>query len=297
MMYPLDHWLTIQTFADHENATGYPTIKNGHWGEIKNWIEEENNKGMGIFYAVNVMRDTQRSAHACFAARAHYIDIDGIPNDLEKDLKSEELLCSSLPPSSIVYTRNGVQALWPIYELPPNPDYYKTVQEGIIARFKGDPGAKDIARVLRMPGTYHLKNPDNPYMCTVMYIDDDAIYEQEDLKKHYPAPPPARTYRSITLDASQKQGTLTEWGNLMREYAAWPGSMGYRHTSLLIAAGNAVRCGISEKQAISDLYPIMLNYRGEERKAIAEVLSAVRFAYKQGEPYSARALLNIIRAW
>lgn len=285
--------ITVQTFRDHEDATGYPDIKTGTLEELRPWFEAENAKGMGIFYAVNSMVPGKRGRDYVQSVEAYYVDVDGIPDQYAKDMKSEEMLMSAAPPTVIVYTKNGVQALWDVMGAPIDAEHYKRVEMGLITAFNADRNAKDIARVLRMPGTMHVKQPLSPYLCTVMYQDDDMVYNVDDITSTYPPPP--EHHVTHPSGVSHPPGDESEWAELLAEYSAWHGNPGYRHDSLLIAAGNAVRCEVNENQAFHDLLPIVMAWRGENRLAITEVENAVSFAYRQGVPYSRRALQNRLK--
>jgi hypothetical protein len=289
--------ITVQTFRDHSGATGFPSIKTGSFPELQPWCAEENRKGMGVFYAVNEMRDGRRGREYVEQVKAFFIDVDGLQATPLKDLKAEELLLAELPPNSIVYTKNGVQALWNVHgDASLDPDEYKHTEMGLIQRFAADQNAKDIARVLRMPGTYHLKNPDEPYLCSVMFNDDERVYSEAELREAYPArsvivrSTPFREY-----ERPPKEGAFLEWNELMLLYRDWVGNPGYRHDSLLIAAGNAVRLGLPYDKALNDLLPIVEGWRDDARLAHSECRGAVDFAFRQGVPYSRTALLNRIR--
>ncbi len=286
--------LTIQTFADHPTATSFPEIRSGSLDYLLPWITEQNQKRMGIFYAVNSMQPGKRGREHVTRVNAFYADIDDLATQLQKDLKAEELLTSDVPPTAIVYTRNGVQALWAVHSVEIDSERYKETEVGIIRHFCGDENAKDIARVLRMPGTYHMKNPSDPYLCSVMYEDDEAVFAEEQLREAYP-PPKQRVFPGGNESFDVGPIDPREWPELIRAYHAWHGVPGRRHETLLIAAGNAVRCGLNQSTAITDLLPIVEGWRDDAKQAETEVENAVRFAFEQGVPYSATALRNRLK--
>ena len=296
MMFILESpTLTIQTFPDHPNANGYPEIRCGPIDTLTPWFTERNQAGMGIFYAVNEMQPGHRDRAHTVRVNAYYADIDGMRNPLQKDYKAEELLTSPLPPCVIIYTKNGVQALWAVHSVPLDHARYKQTQLGVIRYFCGDENAKDIARVLRMPGTLHMKDPNDPYLCTVMYQDDEVVYTEEEVRAAFPPPRPRAFPGGNITHGDFGPIDPREWGELMREYHAWPGVPGRRHDTLLIAAGNAVRCRVPQTQAVNDLLPIVEAWRNDERLAETEVENAVEFAFSQGVPYSAAALRNRLK--
>lgn len=105
----------------------------------------------------------------------------------DKRLLRQKLIASSIPPTIIVDTKNGLQPLWVLEEpLEVRRDggvveEYVRIQEGIIEWSKtlgayGDK-VKDVTRVLRLPGFNHLKNPKEPYMVSFDVVGDRVKWE------------------------------------------------------------------------------------------------------------------------
>lgn len=130
--------------------------------------------------------------------QAFYCDID-VAKEGEavegKRLIRQKLIASDVPPTIIVDTKNGLQALW-ILEEPLEVkrdkaivDEYVAIQEGIIEYSKtlgayGDK-VKDVTRVLRLPNFNHLKNPKEPYMVTYDVVGDRVRWEHMDFFKTF----------------------------------------------------------------------------------------------------------------
>src|SRR5262249_26974334 len=66
------------------------------------------------------------------------------------------------------------QALWKVTNCPLNRIVYSNAQKRLIAHYDSDKGVVDLRRVLRMPGTFQIKNRDNPQLVTFehFYIRD-----------------------------------------------------------------------------------------------------------------------------
>jgi hypothetical protein len=62
--------------------------------------------------------------------------------------------------------------------------------DGVIERLTrdhgNDPGCVSINRVLRVPGFYHQKDPNNRQMVEIIYMNDEAPYSWEEIKKAFP---------------------------------------------------------------------------------------------------------------
>jgi hypothetical protein len=313
--------VTAQTFRDHADAGGYPAIRTGELSNssFKGWLSGENENGMGVFFAVNETKPNQRSRRAITKVRAFYLDIDGLAEDYQKHIKVEELLTADIPPHAIIETRNGLHVLWNIVGFPVDSEAYKGIEKSLIHRFGGDPGAKDIARCLRLPGFFHVKDPANPFLVTVLFEDEGEVRAQE-LIEAYPlskgfrsqgfrserparhaivSQPPAVKYGAVKYEKKNGEGREESpqeaWERIVSDYATWPGTQGLRHETLLIALGNAIRLGIPQGKAESDLYPIVRGWRGDSRDASVEVRDAANYAYEEQTPYSSGALYIRLR--
>lgn len=55
-------------------------------------------------------------------------------------------------------------------------EVYGYIQEALITIFAGDPLAKDLSRVLRVPQTYHLKDPVHPFLIKLIHCAPENRY-------------------------------------------------------------------------------------------------------------------------
>ncbi len=71
------------------------------------------------------------------------------------------------PPSAIVHSGGGFHCYWLLSEpwildTPEDREAARRLQVRWVGYVQGDPGAKDLARILRLPGTVNAKYPDRP---------------------------------------------------------------------------------------------------------------------------------------
>jgi putative DNA primase/helicase len=175
---------------------------------------ELNKKGYGLFFSVNGFSEETRRQDYLTNLNAVFCDIDfpktkkdktdveSFKNDVIKELSTFDL---SLIPTAIVKTKNGLHVYWvldqpiKLMDIPKEDDRtkllqrWRTVIERVIARFNADPQAKDVTRVLRIPETLHLKDPTDPYLCSLFFFQPDNNYTLEQLEKGFltPLPPDA----------------------------------------------------------------------------------------------------------
>ncbi len=143
---------------------------------------------------------TIRNDRFCSKINAVYADLDvakkGDTSTEEEREKGKQVLLDAMaahcPPNKIIVTKNGLQPLWYLTDTSPeNKTRAKNVINGIIAWSKGHGSAgdevKDISRVLRLPGYYHMKS--EPFMITILKGGRDEKYSYEELEAKFPYTP------------------------------------------------------------------------------------------------------------
>jgi putative DNA primase/helicase len=91
-------------------------------------------------------------------------------NKLTKHQTYEECLKAirdfQIEPTLVVHSGGGFHCYWVLSNSAKVEDYgvqvLESINKALIMKLGGDPGTQNIDRVLRVPGTYNLKNPDNP---------------------------------------------------------------------------------------------------------------------------------------
>ncbi|HEY6180096.1 MAG TPA: DNA-primase RepB domain-containing protein, partial [Kofleriaceae bacterium] len=118
----------------------------------------------GIFATVNEFNGPRRKDRLV-RIRAWAIDIDAGT----KEQMRAKLLASPLVPSLIVETKRGYQAYW-VAKPPAQAEHWNAiVLERLVPRFGADKNARDLCRILRVPGYYHLKDPSDPFLVRVAW--------------------------------------------------------------------------------------------------------------------------------
>jgi P4 family phage/plasmid primase-like protien len=161
-------------------------------------------QGYGIFFTVNGFHSGKRTNETLTNINAFFADID-FPHKMDRtpeavNLYKNDLLMelydSGFVPTGIVETKNGLHVYWilkaPINLNELNPDQqdklriaYRDIEEAILKRFDGDPGAKDVARVLRVPGTIHQKDPKDPFVIKLTHFAPDNTYTFSEMREEF----------------------------------------------------------------------------------------------------------------
>ncbi len=188
----------IKKFLSHFQNTVYCYIPDNNpnlpviHSELLDLKRQE--EGYGIFFSVNGFAEGKRDGAHLICLNGFFCDIDFPDKQNRTDEKileykndlSVELFENELLPTCIVETKNGLHVYWlfskPIFLNEYNPeqrktllDSYRRVEESILKLFDGDPAAKDASRVLRVPGTIHQKNPNDPFECKITFYNSENI--------------------------------------------------------------------------------------------------------------------------
>lgn len=140
--------------------------------------QKANESGHGIFWTVNSFRGARQIANL--------VSVDAWAIDMDHGTKDEMLatLKRGLIPTMVVETKRGYQAYW--RALDAKPEHWNSIVLDRLVPFYGaDANARDLARVLRVPGFLHLKNPKEPFLIRKVW-ECNACYCENDMALFYP---------------------------------------------------------------------------------------------------------------
>ena len=155
-----------------------------------NYLKTANRGGRGVFMQINKADGAGVKAKNICRVRAVFADLDdGLPDSWPLD------------PSFIVNSSPGkYQAYWLVKDRMTR-DQFAGVMRGISEQWGSANEAKDIARVLRVPGFWHQKDRDNPYRVKFEDVPDGepVRYRAAKLVKAFwvAAPKPAPIKRRL----------------------------------------------------------------------------------------------------
>jgi AAA domain/Bacterial regulatory protein, arsR family/Primase C terminal 2 (PriCT-2) len=176
--------VTFQTFDDNKTPGHKPdkSLARTIHGCLDECVAELNDfhaRGAGVFITVNLTKGKRRRNDDVIEGRAVFIEDDAgayLNPDIAPHLKIQ-----SSPNKEHRYflTRTSDLARW------------RRVQESLVQDFGSDPNAKDPARVLRLAGSWHLKDPAQPHRVRILECNDAPPYSWDDIEKAVPwvAPP------------------------------------------------------------------------------------------------------------
>lgn len=153
----------IDLRAIHDTNKTVPALVNRStladaWG----WITTLNAQGYGIFAVVAALDGQGRELANVAWLRANYVDLDA--GDAQQQY---EQACKAWPsPTFAVNSSPGKFHVYWCTQPYVGNERFELLQRKLRQTFNGDRSIIDATRVMRLPGTYHLKDPSAPHLVT-----------------------------------------------------------------------------------------------------------------------------------
>ncbi len=150
--------------ALHDSQQGLPGHpQRGTLQALWAWIEGMNAAGYGIFLTPAALDGQGRTLEHVTHIRAHYVDLDNA--DAEQQYQAASAW-SPAPGFAVQSSMGRWHIYWPVAHYPADTERFETVQRKLAHVFNGDRAVIDAARVMRLPGTLHMKRPESPHLVT-----------------------------------------------------------------------------------------------------------------------------------
>ena len=170
---------TFQTFDDQKNRSDKSLVRvlNGTFEEHYSTLTSLNRQGAGVYVTVNETDLLGRRLENIIRPRAIFQEADR-PGTPEPPL-TPHIVVESSPRKFHRYllVEKDQRIEWSEWE---------GVMRRMVAAHGSDPNAKDRARVLRLPGFYHQKNPEAPHLVRIVDISGDLPYSWGRITKAIP---------------------------------------------------------------------------------------------------------------
>lgn len=109
---------------------------------------------------------------------ALWVDIDRLPEEALKQVDSFEF-----QPSCVVSSGSGLHAYWFLREPEGVSGKAEGILKGLSKALKGDT-TYDLARVMRLPGTFNRKDPNNPKEVEILSLKPELRYSLSDFEQY-----------------------------------------------------------------------------------------------------------------
>lgn len=144
--------------------------------------DEWNKKNFGIFWSVNEF-DGPRQIKNLIRINSWAVDIDkGSKDDMMK------IFNRFLVPSLVIETKRGFHVYWDAVDAT-KENFQAIVLDRLVFYFGADKNARDIARILRVPGYNHCK--EEPYEVKAIYRSS-ARYTEAQMLRYFRLPKKAQ---------------------------------------------------------------------------------------------------------
>lgn len=252
--------------------------------ERPNWsqIKRANDAGWCIYYRVTTKRRRIQGQYArgteadSYLLPALYAEMDlkdGYYPTL--DAMHQAIYDFPIPPTVLIHSGGGVHILWrikPIEITPENKLAIKEVLGGIAVALHSDPQVKDLARVLRLPGTHNKKANRNNALCEVVdCLPGELTFDDFLEYRKYAKPEKRRVQRDFPMPETpdDAKGAIIWYER--------NGNQPQNRNSSLYWTARAVRDnGMSMNDAMNALLPIWQSFG----KDLKEGEKSIRSAYK-----------------
>lgn len=180
-------YIEIRTIDTNYPVTSY-WIPTTNMMKINSTLKNIDSKKTNVYFGVcprNVKEGKEINVNQL---NCLWVDID-CKNEEEKNIKREEISNFSKSPSAVINSGHGLHCYWILDE----PYSFKEEErldikriiKGLSMALGGDTKAHDLSRLLRVPGTYNIKNPDTPLEVKFEVFQPDTTYYLEDFEKYY----------------------------------------------------------------------------------------------------------------
>jgi hypothetical protein len=168
---------SVQTYALHDSDKSLGGAKRIKRSDAQNW----NSRGYGIFHTVQTFKYRRKVSDL--------VHINAWAVDLDEGTKAEQWarIDRGVAPTLVIESKNGFHVYFRANGA--TTETWKTIMEHrLIPFYKADKKAKDLARILRVPGYYHYKDPKDPFLVRkvlerkVEYTERDMLLFYKDLE-------------------------------------------------------------------------------------------------------------------
>lgn len=139
-----------------------------------------NQENYGIYWTPNDFNGARKEENLT-KINYYYCDIDG--GDKKEQMARIE---NVIKPTMVIESKNGFHCYWKAKN--PTINGFKEVERGIVKRLNADPHAVDVSRILRAPGFYHCKNPDDKFLVKEVW-KNDREFDESLMLFHFKLPP------------------------------------------------------------------------------------------------------------
>lgn len=164
-----DPVVTFQTFDDN-NARKDPAlarVQAGTLAQVTPWLRQAQERGAGVFVAINQQKGNHRKNEHVVKVRALFVDCD--------NSASANKVTPLVPTMRVVSSLGKAHNYWVVID-GHDPANFTAHQQHLITFYGSDAAVKDPARVMRLPGFWHLKDLKKSFQTRIEFTNPTARY-------------------------------------------------------------------------------------------------------------------------
>lgn len=267
----------FQTFTDDtsfkEKLDPLAQVRIGSLADHAEWIQQMCSRGAGVFVQIN--HGAGRGKESITGIRALFCDVDGTPiKPIVAEMPKPHILVSSSPRKYHLY--------WLTYNC--SPATFGQHQLQLAERFGTDASVRNLDRVLRLPGTWHQKDPQRPYLVHCITNLSHGRYSTMELMPVGPPPTrPSGSSKSKSAPVSAPPVTGNPFGLNIGPKFKLPDVLpeGNRTTHLISYIGQLVAQGHTDEEWLrNEVKRVMLERLPQGQRPIPdETLEAEIYGY------------------
>lgn len=167
---------------------------------------EANQEGYGIFWSVNAFNGPRRIENL--------LHINAWAIDLDTGTKPEmlEKIKSGLVPTMLVETKRGFHVYFGASDAK-QENHKNILLDRLVPFYGADKNARDLARILRVPGFYHMKDKNDPFLIQKVWTYK-CLYSEAEMMAFYPEADQEKKgefFREIKKEAKQYSESDDLW--------------------------------------------------------------------------------------
>ena len=144
-------------------------------------LNDLNKQGAGIFFTTCDFTGAEsRKSENCVGVNSWFMECD----NCSKEDQMIKIKASPLPPTFIVETGKSYHCYW--LSKDGIKENFREIQTRLVNHFDADPANKDLARVFRIPGYYHMKK--EPFLVTIVYSHPEYSYTEKQMTDVFKLP-------------------------------------------------------------------------------------------------------------
>jgi len=175
-----------QTFSDVGDGSRklVKVFPMAEFEEKEELLHELNKAGAGVFFTPNPCKGGRREENVT-SIEWVYVDMDnGTKEEMQTRIKA-----SPIKPHIIIESSRSYHLYW---RVDCTKIEFDQIIKGLIEFFDGDPAISSPNEVLRFPGFFHMKDPENPFLVKMIYQNPKIqAISADEMLKGYPSTPEA----------------------------------------------------------------------------------------------------------